>query len=183
MHGRARWSCGTGTVSYPGLKVESIKEGDARTNNRVALLEPEMSAGDVEQRLVNEIRLRAYDDHYIDRTEEREILQIAVAVGVELDPARQALARVCLEQGYVLESDVVASIKSAVEAAAREKKIDRTAFEGLVDRAKFASGGKRGDREARRLVIAAMEETGHTRVKTGWFSDWYASAKRELGVS
>lgn len=141
-----------------------------------------MPADDVTQRLINEIRLRAYDDHYIDRTEEREILQIAVAVGVELDPARQALARICTEQGYVLESDVVSSVKAAVVAAAREKKIDRAAFEGLVDKAKFAASGKRADRDARKLVIEVMEETGNTRVKTGWFSDWYTSAKKDLGV-
>ncbi|HEY2784468.1 MAG TPA: hypothetical protein VGJ05_05780 [Fimbriiglobus sp.] len=141
-----------------------------------------MPADDVTQRLVNEIRLRAYDDHYIDRTEEREILQIAVAVGVELDPARQTLARICADQGYVLESDVVASVRAAVEAAAREKKIDKTTFEGLVDKAKFVAGGKKTDREARKLVIALMEETAAARVKTGWFSDWYATAKKELGV-
>jgi hypothetical protein len=141
-----------------------------------------MPADDLTQRLVNEIRLRAYDDHYIDRTEEREILQIAVAVGLGLDPARQTLARICGEQGYVLESDVVASVKAAVEAAARDKRIDRAAFEGLVDQAKFATGGKRTDRDLRKLVIAVMEETGHTRVRTGWFTDWYATAKKELGI-
>jgi hypothetical protein len=138
---------------------------------------------DVTQRLVNEIRLRAYDDHYIDRTEEREILQIAVAVGLGLDPARQTLTRICTENGYVMETDVIASVKTAVEAAAREKKIDRVVFEGIVDKAKFAAGGKKGDRDLRKLVIAVMEETGQTRVKTGWFSDWYAAAKRELGVA
>ena len=98
-----------------------------------------MPADDVTQRRVNEIRLRAYDDHYIDRTEEREILQIAVSVGLGLDPARQTLARICGEHGYVLESDVVTSVKAAVEAVAREKKIDRTTFESLVDRARFPS--------------------------------------------
>ena len=142
-----------------------------------------MPADDVTQRLVSEIRLRAFDDHYIDRTVEREILQIAVAIGLGLDPARQALARICGEQGYVLESDVVASVKAAVESAARDRRIDRAAFEGLVDKAKFAAGGKKGDRDVRKLVIAVMEETGHTRVKTGWFSDWYAAVKKELGVA
>jgi hypothetical protein len=138
---------------------------------------------DVTLRLVNEIRLRAYDDHYIDRTEEREILQIAVAVGLGLDAARQSLARICGESGYVVESDVVASVKTAVESAARERRIDRAVFDGLVEKARFAAGGKKGDRDLRKLVIGVMEETGHNRVKTGWFSDWYAAAKRELGVA
>jgi hypothetical protein len=33
------------------------------------------------------------------------------------------------------------------------------------------------------MVISVMEETGQTQVKRGWFSDWYSSLKRELGMA
>ena len=36
-----------------------------------------MTLDEVKKRFVEEVKLRAYDDKYIDRTEEREILQIA----------------------------------------------------------------------------------------------------------
>ena len=36
-----------------------------------------MSLEDVKKRFVEEVKLRAFDDKYIDKTEEREILQIA----------------------------------------------------------------------------------------------------------
>ena len=41
-----------------------------------------MSLDEIKKRFVNEIKLRAYDDQYVDRDEEREILQIAVQLGV-----------------------------------------------------------------------------------------------------
>ena len=44
-----------------------------------------MSIDDVKKRFVSEIKLRAYDDKYIDKGEEREILQIAIQLGVSID--------------------------------------------------------------------------------------------------
>ena len=43
---------------------------------------------------MNEIELRAYDDKYIDKDEEREILQIAIQFGVA-STAGMALVQVC----------------------------------------------------------------------------------------
>src|SRR5207253_159098 len=63
-----------------------------------------MSLDDVKKRFVEEVKLRAYDDKYIDKNEEREILQIAIQQGIGVDPARAALVQVCDSQGYVMES-------------------------------------------------------------------------------
>ena len=35
---------------------------------------------DIRQRFINEIKLRAFDDQYVDRGEEKEILQIAISM-------------------------------------------------------------------------------------------------------
>ena len=40
-----------------------------------------MSLDEVKKRFMDEIKLRAYDDKYLDKTEEREILQIAIQQG------------------------------------------------------------------------------------------------------
>ena len=50
-----------------------------------------MSEDEIKKRFVSEIELRGYDDKYIDRNEEREILQIAIQLGVSIDSARLAL--------------------------------------------------------------------------------------------
>lgn len=70
---------------------------------------------EVKKRFVEEVKLRAYDDKYIDKNEEREILQIAIQQGVGIDSARSALGQVCEAQGYVLESKVLSEIKDLIE--------------------------------------------------------------------
>ena len=143
-----------------------------------------MAIEDVKKRFVNEIKLRAYDDKYIDKNEEREILQIAIQMGVSIDSARGALAQVCDDQGYVLESSVLRSIKDQVEAAAGDDgKVDEKEFSMILASTKKAMLGKKTDRQIKIMIVQVMEDTGNTKVKTGWFSDWYAAMKKDLGLS
>lgn len=142
-----------------------------------------MSMEEVKKRFVNEIKLRAYDDKYVDRNEEREILQIAIQLGVSIDSARTALAQVCDDSGYVLESSIVKMIRENVEAAAgNDGKIDQKEFDMIFGQAKRAMQGKRNDIQIKKMIVQIMEETGNTKVKTGWFSDWYTTLKKELGM-
>lgn len=142
-----------------------------------------MSVEEVKKRFVNEIKLRAYDDKYVDRNEEREILQVAIQLGVSIDSARTALAQVCDEAGYVLESGVLKAIRDNVEAAAGDDgKIDQKEFEMILAQAKKAMQGKKNDNQIKKMIVQVMEDTGNTKVKTGWFSDWYAAMKKDLGM-
>ena len=70
-----------------------------------------MTLDDVKKRFVEEVKLRAYDDKYIDKNEEREILQIALSGGITVDSARAALAQVCESNGYVLETVALRAVK------------------------------------------------------------------------
>ncbi len=141
------------------------------------------SIDDLKKRFVNEIKLRAYDDKYIDRTEEREILSIAVEAGVNIDSARAALAQVCDDASYVLETAVVKDIKQQVETAAgNDGVIDQKEFDLIFGNIKRKVEGKKNDREVKKMIVAVMEETGNNKVKKGWFSNWYAALKQELGV-
>ena len=142
-----------------------------------------MSIEEVKKRFVNEIKLRAYDDKYVDRNEEREILQVAIQLGVSIDSARTALAQVCDEAGYVLESGVLKAIRDNVEAAAgNDGKIDQKEFEMIFAQAKKAMQGKKNDNQIKKMIVQVMEDTGNTKVKTGWFSDWYTTMKKDLGM-
>ena len=142
-----------------------------------------MSVEEVKKRFVNEIKLRAYDDKYVDRNEEREILQVAIQLGVSIDSARTALAQVCDEAGYVLESGVLKAIRDNVEAAAGDDgKIDQKEFEMILAQAKKAMQGKKNDNQIKKMIVQVMEDTGNTKVKTGWFSDWYSTMKKDLGM-
>jgi hypothetical protein len=141
-----------------------------------------MSLEDVKKRFVEEIKLRAYDDKYVDKNEEREILQIAIQQGISVDSARQALAQVCEAQNYVLESSVLKIIRDQVDVAAgNDGKIDQKEFELIVGNAKKAIQGKKNDMQVKKMVVEVMEDSGLNKVKTGWFSDWYAKVKQEVG--
>ena len=142
-----------------------------------------MSIDDIKKRFTNEIKLRAYDDKYIDKGEEREILQIAIQLGVSIDSARPALFQVCNENDFVVESVIVKLIKDQIETAAgNDAKIDRGRFDAVVESVRKAMAGKKNDREIKKLIVTVMENTGNNRVKTGWFTNWYARLKKDLGV-
>ncbi len=143
-----------------------------------------MSIEEVKKRFVNEIKLRAYDDKYIDKNEEREILQIAIQLGVSIDSARAALVQVCDEHGYAMESSLIKQIKDQVDAAMGDDgKIDQKEFDMILATVRKTASGKKNDREIKKMIIQVMEETGNNKVKTGWFSDWYSAMKKDLGMS
>ena len=143
-----------------------------------------MSVEDIKKRFVSEIKLRAYDDKYIDKNEEREILQIAIQLGVGIDSARMALVQVCEEHSYVMESVIAKQIKGQVETAAgNDGRVDQKEFDLIFQNVRKAIQGKKNDREVKKMIVTVMEETGNNKIKTGWFSDWYTALKKDLGMA
>ena len=143
-----------------------------------------MSPDAIQARFIDEIKLRAYDDRYIDKNEEREILQIAIQLGVTIESARSALVQVCEDHGYVVESVLLKMMRDQVETAAgNDGKVDETEFSLIFQNVKRAANGKKNDRELKKMIVTVMEETGNNKVKTGWFSNWYTALKSDLGVA
>ena len=139
-----------------------------------------MSIEDVKRRFVEEVKLRAYDDKYIDKNEEREILQIAIQQGIGVDSARAALAQVCEANGYVVESRVLNEIKDLIDTfASNDGKIDQKEFNDTVTTLKKRCQNKKNDIQCKRMVIDVIEENSY-KVKTGMFSNWYANVKKEV---
>jgi hypothetical protein len=141
-----------------------------------------MSLDEVKKEFVEQVKLRAYDDKYIDKQEEREILQTALQRGVTVDSARAALAQVCENNGYVLESKVLLQIKDIVEQfASNDGKIDQKEFTDAVAICKKATQGKKNDVACKRMVIEVIEENSF-KVKQGMFNHWYDNLKKEVGA-
>ncbi len=142
-----------------------------------------MTLDDVKKRFVEEVKLRAYDDKYIDKNEEREILQIALQSGVTVDSARAALAQVCESNGYVLESKVLSEIKDLIETfASNDGKIDEKEFNDCVTQLKKRCQGKKNDIQVKRMVIEIIDDNSY-KVKTGLFSNWFSRVKKEVGMA
>ena len=142
-----------------------------------------MSLDDVKKQFVEQVKLRAYDDRYVDKVEEREILQIALQQGVTVDSARAALAQVCEKEGYVLESKVLQDVKELLQIFNEgDGKIDEKEFNDAVAKCKLGTQGKRTDIQCKRMVLEIIDENAYKR-KTGMFSNWYARAKKEVNMT
>jgi len=140
-----------------------------------------MALDDVKKRFVEEVKLRGHDDQYIDKNEEREILQIALQQGVGVDGAKAALTQVCESNGFILESNVMKQAKDLLDTlAGNDGQIDQKEFNDAVTFVKKAVKGKRTDLQIKRLLIDIIEDNVYKTSK-GWFSNWYANTKKEVG--
>jgi hypothetical protein len=138
---------------------------------------------DIKTRFLNEIKLRAYDDRYVDQAEEKEILRVAINVGVDIDTARMALAQVCESANYLLESAILKDAKFQLEACmGNDGKIEESEFNLVFNTVKNKIQGKKNDRSIKKLLVGLMEEHGLNKVKSGWFSNWYTELKKEVGL-
>ena len=143
-----------------------------------------MSVEEIKTRFRAEIDRRALDDQYVDRNEEREILQIAIQLGMAPDAAHAALAQVCAGQSYVLESEVVKRGRGRLEAAsAAGGGVSQEDFDAILADTREAVQGKQNERYVKKLVAQVLDDAGDLPIRTGWFSDWYTALKKELGMA
>ena len=139
---------------------------------------------DIRQRFINEIKLRAFDDQYVDRAEEKEILQIAISMNVDLDTARMALVQACQMQSYVLESEVIKEMKNQLRVfAGNDGVVDEKEFDLLFQTTAAKVNGKITNIQVKKMIVEEMENSGLNQVKTGWFSNWYTKVKKEVGLA
>ena len=140
---------------------------------------------DIRTRFVNEIKLRAFDDQYVDRKEEKEILQIAISLNVDIDTARMALVQACRMENYALESEIISEMKAQLHGAAGDDgKVDESEFNMIVNTMNAKING-RGDikiKDIKRMILEEMDKSGFD-VKTGFFSNWYKAARKEVGLA
>ena len=142
-----------------------------------------MSLDEVKKRFVEEVKLRGFEDKYIDKNEEREILQIALQHGVGVDGARAALIQVCETNGYVIESKVMMQAKDLLDTlAGSDGKIDEKEFNDCVTQLKKRCQGKKNDIQVKRMVIEIIDDNSY-KVKTGLFSNWFNRVKKEVGMA
>ncbi len=141
-----------------------------------------MSLDEVKRQFVEQVKLRGYDDKYIDRNEEREILQIAIQQGITVDSARAALAQVCEAQSYVLESAVVHQLRDLLDTFANnDGVVSEKEFKDTVTTCHKATQGKRTDIQCKKMVIEIIAENNY-KVKQAMFNHWYDAVKKEVGM-
>ena len=116
--------------------------------------------------------------------EEKEILQIAISMNVDIDTARMALVQACQMENYVLESEVVKEMKTQLRVfAGNDGVVDEKEFDLLYQTTVAKVNGKITNVQVKKMIVEEMETSGLNQVKTGWFSNWYTKVKKEVGMA
>lgn len=142
-----------------------------------------MADDETKRRFLQEIKLRGYDDKYIDVHEEKEILKIALESGTDLDTARHAMLQICEKHDFIVESTVLSKLRDLIETfVGNDGKLDEREFNDTLAVCKRATGGKRTDRDCKIMILKLIEEDG-SKIKTGLMSNWFKRVKKEVGMA
>lgn len=135
-----------------------------------------MNLEEIKKRFVQEVKLRAYDDRYIDRAEEKEILKIAIEHGISLDSARAALVQVCEFSDYTIESILEQRAKEMLEQfASNDGRIDKKEFFDAVSMMHKLAKDRLSE-AACRSKAKAIVVSNQWKVKEGFLKggNWFA---------
>ncbi len=81
---------------------------------------------EVRKAFVDFIMLQVFDDQYIDRQEEKNILEEGIKKGMGVDEGLSIMRQVALEKGIALERDAEERAKETLEAfATNDGKVDK----------------------------------------------------------
>ena len=107
------------------------------------------------------VKLRAFDDKYIDIIEERDILQQGLGLGMTVDQARQALMSTCRSQGYILESEISQGFLANLEFfAIRDNGLTRRTFDEACALGMVLVGKIKGEIAVRRMHCRLIDDHG-----------------------
>ncbi|MEK8018524.1 MAG: hypothetical protein VSS75_016765 [Candidatus Parabeggiatoa sp.] len=131
----------------------------------------------VRKQFVDYIMLQVFDDQYIDRTEEKKILEEGIKKGVGVEEGLSIMRQVAQDKGFVLERDAEERAKDMLEAfATNDGKVDKKEFEDVVGIFKKHSKGKLPEHEMKKRLKKMMEDNGWKAKEGGLFgSKWYSA--------
>ncbi|MCK5521672.1 MAG: hypothetical protein KAI83_00935 [Thiomargarita sp.] len=131
----------------------------------------------IKSQFIEYIALQAFDDQYIDRQEEKRILEVGVKNGMSVDESLSLIRQVSLQKGLVIERDAEEQAKEFLEkAATNDGKVTKKEFGDTVALFKKASKGKIPEHEMKLRLKRMMEDNGWKAKEGGLFgSKWYSA--------
>ncbi len=132
---------------------------------------------DVKKQFVNYILLQVFDDQYIDRAEEKKILEEGVRKGLGVDEGLAIIRQVASEKGLALERDAEERAKEMLARfAGNDGKVDKKEFEDALAIYHSASKGKIPEPELKRRLKKMMETNAWKAKEGGLFgTKWYSA--------
>jgi len=137
-----------------------------------------MSVSDAAKKhLVDYIMLQVFDDQYIDRQEEKKILQEGVTKGIGVEEGLAIIRQVVSEKGFILERDAEERTKEMLDTfASNDGKVDKKEFEDAMAIFKKNTKGKIPEHEMKKRLKIMMVENGWNAKEGGFFgSKWYSA--------
>ncbi len=131
----------------------------------------------IRNQFIEFITLQGFDDQYIDRQEEKRILEVGVKNGISVEESLSLIRQVASQKGVVVERDAEERTQAFLEnAATNDGKVTKKEFEDAVALFKKASKGKIPEPEMKKRLKKMMEDNGWKAKEGGLFgSKWYSA--------
>lgn len=132
---------------------------------------------EIQKQFVEYIKLQVFDDNFIDRKEEKKILETGIKNGIGVDEALSIIRQVASEKGIVVERDVEDRAKELLQQfAANDGKIDKKEFDNAVSLFKNACKGRVTDIEIQKRLKQMMLDNAWKAKEGGLFgSKWFSA--------
>jgi len=132
---------------------------------------------DSKKQFVDYIMLQVFDDQYLDRIEEKKILEEGIRNGLSIEEGLSIIRQVALDKGIALERDAEDRAKEMLARfSANDGKVDKKEFEDALALFKTATKGKWPEPELKRRLKQMMEHNGWKAKEGGLFgSKWYSA--------
>lgn len=132
---------------------------------------------EVKKRFVDYIMLQVFDDQYIDRQEEKKILEEGIRNGLGIEEGLAIIRQVASEKGLVLERDAEERAKEMLETFAHnDGKVDKKEFEDALAIFKTHCKGKLTEHDMKKRLKIMMVENSWKAKEGGLFgSKWYSA--------
>ncbi|KHD05651.1 hypothetical protein PN36_13010 [Candidatus Thiomargarita nelsonii] len=135
-----------------------------------------MATEEVKKQFINYIMLQVFDDQYIDRQEEKKILEEGIRNGLGIEEGQAIIRQVSLEKGIVLERDAEERAKEMLDTFAHnDGKVDKKEFEDAMAIFKSHCKGKLPEPEMKKRLKLMMVENDWKAKEGGFFgSKWFS---------
>ncbi len=131
---------------------------------------------EIKQQFIEFIKGQAFDDQYIDRQEEKRIVEVGIKNEISVEESLSLIQQVVTEKGWVLEREAEDHVKDTLETFASDGKVDKKEFEDALTIFKKLTKGKMPEPELKRRLKHIMETNGWQAKEGGLFgSKWYSA--------
>jgi hemerythrin-like domain-containing protein len=128
------------------------------------------------QQFIEFIKLKVFDDGYIDRQEEKAILEEGVKRGIGVESGIAVIRQVCTDHGYALERMIDERAKEVLHRFANDGQVDKKEFDDAVALYKSDCKGKVKEDDIRKRLKQIMLDNGWKAKEGGFFGTKWFSA-------